>query len=46
MEQIILRPIETPRKNWAEQFEKTHLERNDKMLMNDAFNDEILDEWN
>jgi antitoxin MazE len=44
--QIILKPVETPRKNWEKSFEKMHLEGDDKMLMNDVFNDEILDEWN
>lgn len=46
MGQIILKPIELPRKNWANAFEKMHNEDDDKMLINDVFNDEDLEEWN
>lgn len=45
MGQIILRPIEVPRKNWENAFEKMHKEGDDKMLMNDVFNDENFEEW-
>ncbi|MGA9637806.1 AbrB/MazE/SpoVT family DNA-binding domain-containing protein [Flavobacterium sp.] len=44
--QIILKPIETPRKNWEAAFEKMNEEGDDKMLMNDVFNDEDFEEWN
>lgn len=43
--QIILKPIETPRKNWETAFEKMSKEGDDKMLMNDVFNDENFEEW-
>lgn len=44
--QIILKPIETPRKNWEAAFEKMSQEGDDKMLMNDVFEDENFEEWN
>jgi antitoxin MazE len=46
MGQIILKPIEAPRKNWETAFEKMNKEGDDKMLMNDVFNDENFEEWN
>jgi len=44
--QIILKPIETPRKNWETSFEKMNKDGDDKMLMNDVFIDENIEEWN
>ncbi|SFS81071.1 AbrB/MazE/SpoVT family DNA-binding domain-containing protein [Lutibacter maritimus] len=44
--QIILRPIEKPRKDWEVEFEKMRLNNDDRLLMNDVFDDENLDEWN
>ena len=44
--QIVIRPIETPRKNWEAAFEKMRKEGDDELLMNDVFNDEIFEEWN
>jgi len=44
--QIILRPIEKPRKNWENEFKKMRLNKDDKLLMNDVFDDENLEEWN
>ena len=43
--QIILKPIETPRKNWEAAFEKMNEEGDDKMLMNDVFDNETFEEW-
>lgn len=43
--QIILRPIEKPRKNWGEEFKKMRLNNDDKPLLDDSFIDENLDEW-
>ena len=43
--QIILRPIEKPRKNWENEFKKMRLNEDDKLLMNDVFDDENLEEW-
>jgi antitoxin MazE len=44
--QIILRPIEKPRRNWEIEFKKMRLNEDDKLLMNDVFDDENLGEWN
>lgn len=43
--QIILKPIETPRKNWEAAFQKMSKEGDDKMLIDDIFKDENFDEW-
>ena len=45
MGQIILKPIEEPRKNWETAFEEMNKKGDDKMLMNDVFNDENFEEW-
>ncbi|PKD18648.1 MazF family transcriptional regulator [Salegentibacter salinarum] len=44
--QIILRPIESPRKNWEEKFKEMADNNDDGLLMNDVFEDENFDEWN
>ncbi|UOB18947.1 AbrB/MazE/SpoVT family DNA-binding domain-containing protein [Abyssalbus ytuae] len=44
--QIILRPVATPRKNWEKEFKKMRDNKDDKLLMNDIFDDENLEEWN
>lgn len=44
--QIILKPIREPRKGWGKEFEKMHLNNDDKFLMNDVFDDENIEEWN
>ena len=43
--QIILRPIDSPRKNWEEKFKKMAENEDDQLLMNDVFDDENFDEW-
>ncbi|MDN3725566.1 AbrB/MazE/SpoVT family DNA-binding domain-containing protein, partial [Aequorivita sp. SDUM287046] len=43
--QIILKPIALPRKNWEEEFKKMSENGDDKLLMNDVFEDENLEEW-
>ena len=45
-EKIILKPVEKPRKDWGKAFEKMRKNNDDKLLMNDAFDNETLDEWN
>ncbi|OYX26585.1 MAG: MazF family transcriptional regulator [Flavobacteriales bacterium 32-35-8] len=45
-DQIILKPIDKPRKNWEKEFEKMHMDNDDKLLIDDVFDDENLDEWN
>lgn len=44
-EQIILRPVESIRKNWEEKFKKMAENDDDQLLMNDVFEDENFDEW-
>ena len=44
--QIILRPIESPRKNWEEKFKKMADNNDDELLIDDVFEDENFDEWN
>ena len=45
MGQIILKPIETPRKNWDVSFEKMHQEGDDTLLLTEVFEDEDFEEW-
>ncbi len=42
---IILKPKSEPRKGWEKAFEKMHKNGEDKMLMNDVFNEEDFEEW-
>lgn len=42
---IILKPITIPRKNWDKEFKKMNDNGDDKLLMNDVFKDENLEEW-
>ncbi|MEG9329104.1 AbrB/MazE/SpoVT family DNA-binding domain-containing protein [Salinimicrobium catena] len=44
-DQIIIRPIESPRKNWEEKFKKMAEQEEDRLLMNDVFDDENFEEW-
>lgn len=43
--QIILKPIDTPRKGWEKEFEKMAKNNDDKLLFNDVFEDENFEEW-
>ena len=45
-EQIIIRPIESPRKNWEEKFKEMVNNNDDEPLMDAVFEDENFDEWN
>ncbi len=42
---IILKPKVEPRKNWDKAFQKMHENGEDKLLMNDVFEDENFEEW-
>ncbi|MFV0566461.1 MAG: AbrB/MazE/SpoVT family DNA-binding domain-containing protein [Flavobacteriaceae bacterium] len=44
-EQIILKPVVSPRKNWEKEFKNMSENEDDKLLMNDVFDDENLEEW-
>ena len=43
--QIILKPVEQPRKGWNEAFRKMHANGDDQLLLDDVFEDENFDEW-
>lgn len=45
-EQIILRPIESPRKNWEDKFKEMANNKDDALLMDDFLEGENFDEWN
>lgn len=44
-EQIILKAVASPRKNWDKAFKKMNANGDDQLLMNDVFEDENLEEW-
>lgn len=44
--QIIIRPIAKPRKDWDIEFKKMRLNDDDRLLINEVFEDENLEEWN
>ena len=43
---IIVKPLPNPREGWEEAFKEMHKNEDDKLLFNDVFNDENLEEWN
>ncbi|QCR21509.1 AbrB/MazE/SpoVT family DNA-binding domain-containing protein [Pontibacter sp. SGAir0037] len=43
--QIILKPVEHPRKGWEKAFSKMHENGDDQLLLDDVFGDESFDEW-
>jgi len=42
---IILKPKQEPRKGWEKSFRKMHENGDDKLVMNDVFQDENFEEW-
>lgn len=44
-DQIVLKPIEHPRKGWDKAFKKMHASGDDQLLLDDVFEDESFDEW-
>lgn len=44
--QIVLRPINTPRKDWDLAFKEMHQNKDDELLIDDVFEEENLEEWN
>ncbi len=44
--QIILKPIDSPRKDWDQAFQKMRENNDDCLLINDVFEDENFEEWN
>ena len=43
---MILKPKQEPRKGWEKSFKKMHDNEEDKLVMNDIFEDENFEEWN
>jgi antitoxin MazE len=43
--QIVLRPLSTPRKGWEKAFKEMNENGDDRLLFNDVFEDENLEEW-
>ena len=43
--QIVIKPISRPRKGWEEAFKKMAENSDDRLLINDVFDDENLEEW-
>lgn len=45
-EQIIIRPVAKPRKGWDEAFKEMNTNKDDRLLIDDVFNDENPpEEW-
>jgi antitoxin MazE len=42
---IILKPISKPRQGWEKSFQEMHENGDDKLLIDDIFIDENLEEW-
>jgi len=42
---IIVKPLARPRKGWEKSFEEMNKNEDDKLLFNDVFEDENLEEW-
>jgi len=42
---IILKPIASPRENWEKQFKEMNESGDDRLLISDVFDDEIIEEW-
>ena len=43
--QIIIKPLSKPRKGWEKAFMEMSENEDDKLLVDDVFDDENLDEW-
>jgi antitoxin MazE len=43
---IILKPKKIPRENWELAFQEMHENADDKLLIDDVFEDESFEEWN
>jgi len=42
---IILKPVSTPRQGWEKSFQEMHTNGDDRLLIDDIFIDENLEEW-
>ncbi len=43
--QIVIKPLSRPRKGWEKAFKKMAENGDDRLLINDVFDDETLEEW-
>ncbi len=43
---IIIQPLSNPRNGWEKAFEEMNENGDDRLLFNDVFEDETLEEWN
>jgi antitoxin MazE len=43
--QIVIKPVSRPRKGWEKAFKKMAENGDDRLLINDVFDDENLEEW-
>lgn len=43
--QIVLKPIDQPRKGWDQAFRKMRKNGDDQLLIDDVFEDESFDQW-
>ncbi len=43
--QIVIKPIDSPRKGWDEAFKEMHDNGDDQLLIDDIFEDENFEEW-
>lgn len=43
--QIVIKPISKPRKGWEKSFKEMSENGDDRLLFNDVFEDENLEEW-
>lgn len=43
--QIIIKPLSKPRKGWEKAFMEMNANGDDKLIINDIFEDENLEEW-
>jgi antitoxin MazE len=43
--QIVIKPLDSPRKGWEEAFKEMSAQGDDRLLFNDVFDDENLEEW-
>lgn len=42
---VELRPVDAPRKGWEDQFKQMHQNDDDRLLIDDLFVDEDLEQW-
>lgn len=43
--QIVIKPLSRPRKGWEKAFKEMAEKGDDRLLINDVFDDENLEEW-